>query len=85
VAKTKELKKRSWGRRKAENYHVRFGKSRLVRAALPFSANLNSYQCEFILIYVIRNATCPGPDIYSASVHNMRYVRAQGVERCAVI
>jgi len=35
VAKTKELKKRSWGRRR-KNHHVRFGKSRLARAALPF-------------------------------------------------
>ena len=37
VASTKELKKRSWGRRR-KNHHVRFGKSRLTRAALPFSA-----------------------------------------------
>ena len=38
VAKTKELKKRSWGMKKAKNHHVSFGKSRLARAALPFSA-----------------------------------------------
>ena len=34
MVKTKELKKRSWGRRR-KNRHVRFGKSRLARAALP--------------------------------------------------
>jgi hypothetical protein len=43
VAKTKELKKRSWGTKKAKSHHhviiISFGKSRLARAALPFSAH----------------------------------------------
>ena len=37
MAKTKELKKRSWGRRRRRIITSGFGKSRLARAALPFS------------------------------------------------
>ena len=37
MAKTKELKKRSWGMKKAKNHHLSFGKSPVSRAALPFS------------------------------------------------
>ena len=39
MAKTMELKKRSWGMNKSKNHQVGFGKSRLARAALPLSAN----------------------------------------------
>jgi len=37
VVKTKELKKRLWGRRRQRIITSLFGKSRLARAALPFS------------------------------------------------